>query len=264
MSQKPDVLVILIYAALAVFLSSSCDGPRGTQPGTTPGTPTPARAAPAASPSPHATEPAAPMAEATVVSPDGRWSAYSLALAPVVSPTSPTGEVYRAVLRLTHADGMQWTPVDEWRPYGLGWTWPSVLQWAPDGQALYFTNIPVPDGCALFVNGSDLWRVDLSTGQAAPLAPVLSASIALSPGAETLAYIDGRGAPELVLRDLATGAERRVRVAAEGQQAGDIRWSPDGATLEITVADEPCGNATTYTTVRVDSSAPVPAAALAP
>lgn len=254
MSQKPDVLVILIYAALAVFLSSSCDGPRSPRPAVTPA------ATQAPSPSPRATEPAAPMAEATVVSPDGRWSAYSLASAPVVSPTSTTGDVYRAVLRLTHADGTQWTPVDEWRPYGLGWTWPSVLQWSPDGQALYFTNIPVPDGCALFVNGSDLWRVDLSTGRAARLAPVLGISLALSPGAETLAYIDGRGAPELVLRDLATGAERRVRVAVEGQQAGDIRWSPDGATLEIAVANEPCGNATTYSTVRVDARS----AALAP
>jgi hypothetical protein len=149
----------------------------------------------------------------------------------------------------------------------LGWTWPSVLQWSQDGQALYYTNIPVPDGCALFVNGSDLWRVDLPTGQVTPLAPVLSVSIALSPGAETLAYIDGRDAPELVLRDLATGAERRVRVAAAGQQAGDIRWSPDGTMLEIKVANEPCSNATTFSTVRVDSRslpAPAPAVALRP
>ena len=58
---------------------------------------------------------------------------------------------------------------------------------------------------------------------------------AVSPDGSTLAFARGRGcAPEVVLRDLATGAERTV---SEGQLADPavtgLHWTADGSTVEV-------------------------------
>jgi hypothetical protein len=62
----------------------------------------------------------------------------------------------------------------------------------------------------------------------------------LSPDDETAAYLARQesGRYALVLRDLASGRERRVELEAD--QAGAIVWSPDGRSLLLTLASHPC------------------------
>jgi hypothetical protein len=64
--------------------------------------------------------------------------------------------------------------------------------------------------------------------------------LSLSPGEKTLAYIGYRDRG-LVVRDLATGVERETGLdPGEDYAAGHIVWSPDGATLVLTLAIHPC------------------------
>ncbi|MBP6471198.1 MAG: PD40 domain-containing protein [Chloroflexi bacterium] len=179
---------------------------------------------------------------ATETSPDGLWQAIYGLSAPVES--GDNGQVYRAYLAVQQVGGnVKWTAVDEWRPYGLGLDYPAPLQWSGDGRYLYFTNRPIVDGCGLFANGSDLWRLDLTDGTYVQLVSYVGTSIALSPDEQTLAYASfGSGGPrQVILRNVATGAERTINLDDDlPATAGNLVWSPDGARLLATVAYNPC------------------------
>jgi Tol biopolymer transport system component len=169
-------------------------------------------------------------------SPDGAWVAVTTALFP-----TGAAERYYTQLRVMRLDGSAaWLPVDEWAPWGLGYTTPEAFQWSVDGRSLYYTNRPVPDGCALFVNGWDLWRLDLETGEAEEVVPGTSLWLALSPDEGTLAYVRD----DLVLLDLQSGAERRLTLSevdqAVNKEVGNLVWSPDGSALLLTVAYDAC------------------------
>ena len=98
---------------------------------------------------------------------DGRWDAQGMVAFP-----GDGGEEYYTQLKVKKTDGtVEWTVVDEWSRSGLGYTTPQPFHWSRDGRYLYFTNEPVPDGCGLFVNGSDLHRIDLSDGSVTELVP---------------------------------------------------------------------------------------------
>jgi hypothetical protein len=169
-------------------------------------------------------------------SPDGKWDAQGMVAFPVDG-----GEKYYTQLKVNKTDGaVEWTVVDEWSRWGLGYTTPQPFHWSRDGRYLYFTNEPVPDGCGLFVNGSDLHRIDLSDGSVKEIVPSSGLWLSLSPDETTLAYIGykGRG---LVVRDLATGLERETGLdPGQDYAAGHIVWSPDGAALVLTLAIHPC------------------------
>ena len=169
-------------------------------------------------------------------SPDGKWDAQGMVAFPVDG-----GEKYYTQLKVNKTDGtVEWTVVDEWSRLGLGYTTPQPFHWSRDGRYLYFTNEPVPDGCGLFVNGSDLHRIDLSDGSVKEIVPSSGLWLSLSPDETTLAYIGYRGRG-LVLRDLATGVERETRLdPGQDYAAGHIVWSPDGAALILTLAIRPC------------------------
>ncbi len=237
-----DVFVTLVYAFVVVILATSCGSDVS---------PAAALGSPVQVSTPQPTEP--PLSEEVVWSPDGRWVARSLASAPVTRGTGDAeSTTYHVVLTVVRVDGSrEWKVIDDELRYGLGWSAPRVLQWSRDGRYLYYTHFVSGDGCALFISGTDLWRVDLQDGRTLQLAPDVSISIALSPDETTLAYIDGTGAPTLVLRDLATAAERRVPVGTPGQQAGNIRWLPGDGGLEVTLAAAPCTEDTTYSIVHV-------------
>jgi hypothetical protein len=172
----------------------------------------------------------------TSTSPDGQWQAQSLAA------FLPDGaDRYYTRLSVIKTGGApEWAVVDAWMSLGLGYTVPEPFTWSRDGQFLYYTNRPVPDGCAIFGNGSDLHKVDLRNGHTTVVAPVGGVWLSLSPDEQTLAYW-GVGGRQLVLRTLSTGTEHEVRVdVPAGSQAGHFVWSPDGSALVLTLAIRPC------------------------
>jgi hypothetical protein len=171
-------------------------------------------------------------------SPDGKWDVQGMVAFP-----ADGGEKYYTQLKVKKTDGaIDWTVVDEWSRFGLGYTTPQPFQWSQDGRYLYFTNKPVPDGCGIFVNGSDLHRIDLSDGSVTEIVPSSGLWLSLSPDETTLAYI-GYGGRGLVLRNLATGVERGARLdPGQDYAAGHIVWSPDGAALVLTLAIRPCSS----------------------
>ncbi len=186
-------------------------------------------------------------------SPDGEWIAQVIAAFPAVSGMGN----YYTQLKVSKADGtLEWVVVDEWLEWGLGYTIPQPLQWSRDGRYLYFTNQPVPDGCAVFVNGADLHRVDLSNGGVRELVPSVGLWLSLSRDETMLAYV-GYGDRGLVIRDLVTGAERETKLdPGQSYQAGNIIWSPDGTALILTLALQPCSTdwADSTSIIRVETT----------
>ncbi|MFZ1400031.1 MAG: hypothetical protein WAS33_24205, partial [Candidatus Promineifilaceae bacterium] len=149
------------------------------------------------------------------VSPNGRWQASSQIEEPITVTEAelaqyPTGQKYRTTLTVQAVDGSQtWTAVDEWRTYGLGYTQPEPIRWSANGRYLYYANVPNPDGCAVLVNGGDLWRLDLTSGTVTEMAPYIGLVMALSPDETSLA-VDASYGRGFLIRDLATGAEQTV------------------------------------------------------
>ena len=116
---------------------------------------------------------------------------------------------------------------------------PTPLGWSPDGQFLYFSNVPYGiGGYILFRGGPDLQQVDLATGAMTEILPDMGClcPMSLSPDGSTVAYIGGLEPLELVLHEVTTGAERRAPLEAGYRQAGSIVWSPDGKLLMLTMA----------------------------
>jgi Tol biopolymer transport system component len=232
---------------------------------TTPFRPTPTNTprptlapAPSPTPRPSPTPDLGAMQETTTsfTSPDGEWvMRVARAL-----PLDDQGELYADYghdrVEVSSSDGTRsWTVIEEWFTLGLGLGGYEPYLWTPDGRYLYITYVPVPDGCALFVNGTDLRKVDLGSGEVTQLVPPVGLNISLSPDEDTLAYIGYRDRG-LVLRDLETGQERQVDVYQSGDEAaGDILWSPDGSALVLTLAHQPCTTnwATSTSILRVDA-----------
>jgi hypothetical protein len=182
------------------------------------------------------TVPGALVVDWTSTSPDGQWTATAY-----TADLFEGGDYYTR-LRVEGSTGAQvWTPVDERRPMGLGFTLPALLQWSADGQRLYFTNMPHPDGCSQFVNGGDLQVLDLATGQVTELMPEMGLWLALSPDEARLAYI-GYGERGLVIRDVATGQEQAASAPrpSEGAPLGAVVWAPDGRAVALTAAHDQC------------------------
>lgn len=187
-------------------------------------------------------------------SPDGKWTAQVIVALPVISDTAVSSSYYTQ-LKVSKRDGTtEWVIVDEWAEWGLGYTIPQPLHWSRDGQYLYYTNRPIPDGCAVFVNGSDLHRVDLNDGSVMEIVPSVGLWLSLAPDETKLAYL-GYGDRGLVRRDLATGTERETKLdPGKDYQAGHIIWSPDGTTIMLVLAIRPCSTdwADSTSIMRVD------------
>jgi hypothetical protein len=187
-------------------------------------------------------------------SPDGKWMAQLTVALPVGGAS--VGDNYYARLQIARTDrAVTWVVVDQWSHFGLGYTTPRPLHWSGDGHYLYFTDAPAPDGCAVFDNGRDLQQVDLTNGHVKEIIPKVARVVSLSPDDQTLAYIPGGGPSRLILRSLATGAERQVNLSDEKDaQAGSIVWSPDAQVVILTVAVHPCDPSQwRYSVVRIDT-----------
>lgn len=169
-------------------------------------------------------------------SPDGVWQAEGLVAFP-----GTTGTLYYTELRVKKADdSAEWLPVAEWNRLALGYTTPEPKHWSPDGRYLYFTNAPVPDGCALFVDASGLQRLDLQDGSLVEVLPPDSTwTLTVAPDGERVAYTQG---DELYVLTLATGnySATKLDMLEADAQWGRIVWAPDSQQLAFTVAYAPC------------------------
>ncbi len=176
--------------------------------------------------------------EWSYTSPDGNWIALTLAAYPKAGSTA--AGIYTQ-LKVSSTDGAaEWVIVDRWSGGGLGYTIPQPLLWSRDGQYLCCTNRPVTDGCGLFVDASDLWKVNLRSGSVVDIMPSSGSTLSLSPDETVVAYIRWRGRA-LVIRDLLSGKERQAQLnPGKPFAAGHIIWSPDGTTLLLTLALQPC------------------------
>jgi hypothetical protein len=249
-------LLVLVFAACAQPGTpvSPTEAPATEAPTDVPPTPEPtATTAPTVAPTATSSEPTATpdiatmfVQTSTVSSPDGAWVAQTL----VAYPNEGSGD-YFGGLTVTSADGAQtWEALAEWLPTGLGAPMPAVLQWSADGGALYFTHVVQPDGCGFYShNGTDLFRLDLSTGEVTQLMPDSGIYLALSPDELQVAYL-AYGDRGLVVRQLGTGAEQTYPLADLGGQAGYIVWAPDASAVALTIYSEDvaCGDGTGATT----------------
>lgn len=172
----------------------------------------------------------------TATSPDNVWQIEGLTALPQAG-----GEQYYTEMRVKKVDGSaEWLPVATWNNFGLGYTTPQPLHWSSDGRYLYFTNAPVPDGCGLFVNASDLQRLNLADGAVTEVLPYgLTWSLAIAPNGKTLAYNKG---DELYLLDLTSSNVTTTKVEGLEPNAmwGNFVWSPDSQQLVFTIAYAPC------------------------
>lgn len=176
-------------------------------------------------------------------SPDGTWVAEVTVALPFVGDTAVADVYYEKLTVARTDDSARWTVLERWSPYGLGYTTPVPIFWSSDGRSMFFTNRPVPDGCALFTNGADIQQVDLATGSVRQAMPPLANALKIGPDGRTAAYFGtGEAATRLTLRDLSTGVERWVMLNSgeAGVQTGNIAWSPDGSQLLVTIAYSPC------------------------
>lgn len=172
-------------------------------------------------------------------SPDGHWVAERvIALAPDDAWASwpEVRPVDYFSLSVRSADGrVERKMVDAWKPSGEGWTYPEIVRWSKDGRSLYYTEYPVAGGCPLFFNGSGLFKVDLESGAIYEILPVGGMYLmALSPDEKALAYTAW---DNMVLRDLATGEERKVPMGALFWR---MVWSPDSRFLAVTFFKTAC------------------------
>ena len=171
-------------------------------------------------------------------SPNGNWVAAGL----VAFPRSESGDQQAYVrLMIFRVDGKtHWAIFDEWKEIGLGFPFPAPLKWSEDDRHFYFTQRVTPDGCSAFPLLTNLQRVDLADGTVEELLPHSALALALAPDESKVAYV-GEGDRGLILKDFVTGEERETKIdPGKDFDAGNLVWSPDGASLALTLAIHPC------------------------
>ena len=136
---------------------------------------------------------------------------------------------------------------------------PQPVQWSADGRYVYYTDLPYGiGGYILFGGGPDLKRINVETGEITEILPDTGClcAMSVSPDGETVAVIKGIGPLEVVLHHIETGSERKAQIDEGHLQAGNILWSPDGATLIYTMAVSNFENpdAEQFAIVRVDAA----------
>ena len=172
---------------------------------------------------------------------DGRWVAMGLVAFP---KENIGGQLAYIRLMIFSVDGKtHWTVIDKWQEIGLGFPVPAPLKWSQDGKHFYCTHRVIPDGCSAFAFLTDLQRVNLEDGTVDNLLQDSAVALSLSQDDSQVAYFIGRER-RLVLKDLAIGEERETKIDPGKEfDAGNILWSPDGKSLVLTLAINPCTGA---------------------
>ncbi|MGH2535952.1 MAG: hypothetical protein ACRDHL_00995 [Candidatus Promineifilaceae bacterium] len=188
-------------------------------------------------------------------SPDGRWTTQTTLSEPFVEADSGRELYFQRLVVSSPAGGFShtvWQAVSGW---GLGYTHPEPFFWSADGQRLYFTNVPVPDGCVAAANGSDLYRVELATGRVTQIFGSVGVLIGLAADESQAAYFSGQA---LGLKELASGAQSLIPFPDPVWPAAELRFGPDGSAVAVLQIEDPCGQAgrTSLTVVDVARGEP--------
>jgi hypothetical protein len=172
---------------------------------------------------------------------DGTWVATGLVAFP---KENIGGQLAYVRLMIFSADGRtNWTIIDEMQEIGLGFPMPAPVKWSQVGKHFYFTYRVIPDGCSAFDVRSGLQQVNLEDGSVTELLPHISLALALKPDESQVAFVRS-GERRLVVRDLTTGEERETQIdPGKNFNAGNLLWSPDGKSLALTLAINPCEGA---------------------
>ncbi len=194
----------------------------------------------------------------TAPSPDGRRQAIAARSAPEL-----VGGREHFYTTLTVVEGgFTWTPIAEWRREGPEALTPTIVKWSRNSLNLYFTNSGSPSGCSPFINGTDFYRLDATSGAVYEiLGQNSTVTLALSPDEKTLAYLGWHETGTvLALRDTITLQEERLQLpeSAGYIHAGSLFWSPDGDQVLITAADDACGPQWAQSVILVDLAAGQP------
>lgn len=172
-------------------------------------------------------------------SPNGEWRAIST----VQTPRSGEEYYQRFVVEKT-GSSQRYTLVDGNAPFGLGYTIMQPKAWSMDGSRLYYGNVPYGGGCALFLNASDLYELDLATGESREVLPPDSAwTLAVSPDTKQVAYhTRNQEESALYILDIASSEYARLDVASilGNDQLGEIVWSPASDAFAFVIAHDPC------------------------
>lgn len=190
----------------------------------------------------------------TLVSPDGQWEAESS----FEQLENDGGARIRLVVRRT--DGSrEWSPVD-YNLDGLGYIYPALRAWSPDSRAFYYFNMSTPDGCGDFYPVEDQWTVlDVEDGSLSSWPLPDGRGHTLSPDGQTLIYATTSPPFGLNIQDVRSGAEMFLALPPPPAdptelQAGGAVWSPDGASLALSIAyGDSCGaEPLSFSVVRID------------
>jgi len=176
-----------------------------------------------------------------------------VAEAKAVFPTSGSDYYYELVVSKLD-NSLSWTLVQAEELWAMGYILPVPIHFSKDGSQLFFVHQSTADGCGLFASGSNLQQVELATGQFSEINGTAGISQAISPDDSTLALVRRTtDTTALILLDLLSGAEREVPLSVgEPTESGRIVWSPDGSSLVLTLAHEPCSSNWTHSIVQVD------------
>lgn len=218
--------------------------------------PTP-RSASQASPSPAPElitppPPAEEMNTTSLRSPDGRWTAQVR--------FTEQDEQLRVLFQILDAQGSPARTLYDQSSSGLGYGYPLLKHWSADSRSLYYALNWAADGCSELYSLDTAWqRVDIETGEVIELALPSGRAHTLSPDGTWLAYIAPEPPLRVVVERLDGKQEAELDLdaagwASEGTQAGDLVWSPDGASLALALASDTVCGATRpeYALARID------------
>lgn len=112
-----------------------------------------------------------------------------------------------------------------------------VDHWSKDGAYAYVGVNPHTDGYwEPFHEATDLFRLNLETGQISEVLKGGYYSFTFSPDDSMLAYIETDQSPIiLTLRDLQTGAEQTFKFESKYNTGGSYVWSPDSKKLVFSI-----------------------------
>lgn len=175
------------------------------------------------------------------ISPDGNWTAQVQVAYPFDKNGVTTGDQYYVRLEVMKYDGsLNWTALDKWSDWGLGYTIPANLHWRQDSRRLYFSEQAVAEGCLIFGNENGLYEVNLEDGYVREISGQTYGELQASPDGQRIAILSDK---VIALRDFSGAqiAQSKLDFIEGDWQAGKLIWSPDGKMLAFTVMFNPCG-----------------------